>query len=75
MCDLLAIFNFHALVSWLILTFDSRTFVSQVFERFAGFFGHVGIEHASVEFRILNAWFYMYTIKTFLHRKSLIRCI
>ena len=39
------------------------------------FFGHVGIEHASVEFRILNAWFYNYTIKKFLHRKSLIRFI
>ena len=36
-----------------------------VFERFTdsanSFFSHVDIEHASVEFRILNAWFYMYS--------------
>ena len=33
------------------------------------------IEHASVEFRILNAWFYMYAIKKFVHRKSIVRFI
>ena len=35
------------------------------------FFSHVGIEHASVEFRILNAWLkYMYS-----KQKVLERCI
>ena len=51
MCDLLAIFNFHALANIMV----DRIFVrrSFVFERFTdsanSFFKHVGIEHAFVK--------------------------
>ena len=59
MCDLLAIFNFHELANIMVVLICKKL---HVFERFTdsakSFFSHVGIEHASVEFRILNAWFY-----------------
>ena len=68
----------HAIANIMVdLNFDSRTFVycrylKDLLIQSIVFFSHVGIEHASAEFRILNAWFYMYTIKRFLHRKALI---
>ena len=51
------------------LNFESRTFVLHVVGRFADSvnisFSHVGIEHASVEFRILNAGFICIQYKKF----------
>ena len=65
MCDLLAIFNFHELANIMVFLIFCLSHICkrlQVFERFTdsanSFFSHVGIEHASVEFPILNAWFY-----------------
>ena len=60
MCDLLAIFNFHALANIMVdtcSTFVRRTFVLHVFERFTdsanSLFSHVGIDHAFVEFHFV----------------------